>query len=83
MGTAWPKPRFIPLEFGVLDELTGLTWHTRAIVGRENGTWNEALAAVSSYSVETRLPWRMPTINELESLVDEDRANRYIILLES
>lgn len=75
MGVPWPKPRFITLEFGVLDVLTGLTWHTRAICGRENDTWSGALAAVSSYAQETKLPWRMPTINELESLVDASAHN--------
>jgi hypothetical protein len=70
MGVPWPKPRFQPSEIGVLDALTGLTWNTRATVGQKTGSWNEALAAVGSYAKESNLPWRMPTINELESLVD-------------
>lgn len=70
MGDAWPKPRFMPLALGVLDLLTGLTWNTQAALGRKTTTWNEALVAVGSYAEETKLPWRMPTINELESLVD-------------
>ena len=70
MGTPWPRPRFQPLKIGVLDVLTGLIWNTRANVGRKAATWKEALAAVNSYARKTNLPWRMPNINELESLVD-------------
>jgi hypothetical protein len=70
MGVPWPEPRFQLSETGVLDSLTGLTWNTEANIGRAAGTWNEALAAVDSYAIESNLPWRMPTINELESLVD-------------
>lgn len=70
MGVPWPKPRFQLSEIGVVDALTGLTWNTKANIGRKVGTWNEALAAVDSYAIESNWPWRMPTINELESLVD-------------
>ena len=70
LGVAWPRPRFLPAEFGVLDVLTGLTWHPRAIFGRKATTWNEALSAIQAYAGKSNIPWRMPTINELESLVD-------------
>jgi hypothetical protein len=70
LGCPWPVPRFIPGWSGVLDRLTGLTWHTRAGLGGQTATWSEALATVGSYAQETGLPWRMPNINELESLVD-------------
>jgi hypothetical protein len=70
MGAPWPRPRFIPYRLGVLDRLTGLTWHTRAVLGDKRTTWNESLATVTSFAEETSLPWRMPTINEMESLVD-------------
>lgn len=70
MGAPWPEPRFQSSGIGVLDRLTGLTWNTRASVGSKASTWNEALAAVDSYAKESKTPWRMPTINELESLVD-------------
>ena len=70
MGAAWPRPRFTPSEFGILDELTGLIWHSHASLGKHNATWTDALTTVGSYARETGLPWRLPTINELESLVD-------------
>lgn len=70
MGVCWPRPRFVPSENGVLDALTGLTWHPRAILGENTVSWSEALQTVSAYARATNLPWRMPSINELESLVD-------------
>lgn len=70
MGVPWPTPRFVETQFGVRDGLTGLTWDTKALLGRKMGSWSEALATVSTHADETGLPWRMPTINELESLVD-------------
>lgn len=75
MGTPWPRPRYVPCRLGLLDRLTGLTWHSRASLGGETATWSEALATVCSFAEETGLPWRMPTINELESLVDASAHN--------
>ena len=55
------------------DQLTGLSWMRRASLTREPVNWNEALAAVAelkrSDSGEA-VQWRLPNINELESLVD-------------
>ncbi len=70
MGVPWPKPRFLSSEIGVLDALTGLTWHPRAIYGGQRASWSAALKTVCAYAKETNMPWRMPSINELESLVD-------------
>ncbi len=33
-------------------------------------TWGEALAAAAALARQSGQPWRLPTINELESLVD-------------
>ncbi|MGB3225408.1 MAG: DUF1566 domain-containing protein [Desulforhopalus sp.] len=70
LGVRWPKPRFIQAKLGVVDRLTGLTWHAKALVGKPADSWNQALDTVRSYAEQTGLPWRMPSINELESLVD-------------
>lgn len=70
MGIPWPKPRFLRSNFGHVDALTGLTWHPKAILGRTVTTWADALFAVKAHAKKSSLPWRMPTINELESLVD-------------
>jgi len=70
MGVPWPKPRFISLDAGILDRLTGLTWHTGTKLFGQAVNWSGALANVSTYAQKTGQPWRLPTINELESLVD-------------
>lgn len=70
MGGDWPAPRFVEGAEGVLDRLTGLTWQRSARLGNADLSWQQALTAVTEYAEETGLPWRMPTVNELESLVD-------------
>lgn len=70
MGVAWPTPRFIAGEKCVVDRLTGLNWLNPARLGESAVSWPQALATVAEYADATGLPWRMPTINELESLVD-------------
>ena len=70
MGVSWPTPRFTAEESGVLDNLTGLVWYNPAMYERKTLSWQEALASVRALAEQTNLPWRMPNINELESLVD-------------
>ena len=70
MGVSWPTPRFTAEESGVLDNLTGLVWYNPAMHERKTLSWQEALASVRDLAEQTNLPWRMPNINELESLVD-------------
>jgi hypothetical protein len=68
-GSRWPQPRFEVSGSGVIDRLTGLCWQNTAdLVGKEM-SWIEALGAVN----ELDDPWRLPNINELESLVDCSR----------
>lgn len=59
---------------GTLDRLTGLIWHPQGSVGGLVN-WDEALACVQALNneLQTRQNWRLPNINELESLVDADR----------
>lgn len=70
MGAPWPEPRLVSTQMGVLDRLTGLIWHTRTNLGGQAVNWSRALAVVNAYARKTQQPWRLPTINELESLVD-------------
>ena len=73
LGAPWPEPRFEPKGRIVLDRLTGLYWPTSANLSGSPGNWEQALLQVrelnrTSYGgLDT---WRVPTINELESLVD-------------
>ena len=70
-GAAWPEPRFEIHTAGVLDRLTGLLWRRSANLTPQPATWREALAAVAAlnHPGEGNI-WRLPTINELEVLVD-------------
>jgi hypothetical protein len=70
-GAAWPEPRFEILHTGVLDHLTGLLWRCSANLTPQPVVWREALAALAKLNQESESnAWRLPTINELESLVD-------------
>jgi hypothetical protein len=74
-GAPWPEPRFTVTGEVVRDRLTGLAWARRADPGGEPVAWQEALDRVSAWNDEhgtAQLAWRLPTINELASLVDCD-----------
>ncbi len=67
-GLSWPEPRFASQSATAIDHLTGLRWRRAAdLVGPVS--WEEALAAVAALN-RGRSRWRLPNINELESLVD-------------
>jgi hypothetical protein len=65
-GKAWPQPRFEISGSTVIDHLTGLRWQKTADLVGKKVSWSDALAAVN----ELNSTWRLPNINELESLVD-------------
>jgi hypothetical protein len=70
-GAPWPEPRFEILHAGVLDRLTRLLWRRSANLTPQPVAWREALAAVAELNHEgAGSAWRLPTINELEALVD-------------
>jgi len=68
-GRPWPVPRFERAGQAVLDRLTGLSWLDAALPAEGEATWREALEAAARMK-----GWRLPTIWELESLVDASRA---------
>jgi hypothetical protein len=77
-GVAWPNPRFTDQGDGtVTDNLTGLVWLKNADCAGEK-TWDTAMtwaAALTSGSCglsdgSTAGQWRLPTREELNSLVD-------------
>lgn len=73
MGVTWPEPRFTPHpddENAVLDRLTGLLWRVNAHECGRLTTWKEALDVATQAGDSPAGPWRLPNINELESLVD-------------
>jgi len=70
-GYCWPSPRFEISQDEVIDRLTGLCWRRTAdLCGPVS--WAQALATVAQLNEQPGAPrgWRLPNINELESLVD-------------
>ncbi|EFK08572.1 conserved hypothetical protein [delta proteobacterium NaphS2] len=71
-GMPWPEPRFMKAENGVIDRLTNLCWQGSADLTGSPCTWEAAFGAVRHLNRpdgDSDL-WRLPNINELESLVD-------------
>jgi hypothetical protein len=82
-GVAWPGTRFTDNANGtVTDHLTGLIWLKNAACFAPT-TWSAALTAANQLASgacglsdgSTAGQWRMPNVNELESLVDVSQAN--------
>ena len=70
-GAVWPEPRFHVESETIYDHLTRLCWMRRADLTGEPATWSEALSAVDHLNdKQSGRRWRLPGINELESLVD-------------
>ncbi|WP_241667430.1 DUF1566 domain-containing protein [Pseudodesulfovibrio senegalensis] len=73
-GAPWPEPRFTTREFGIVDRLTRLVWHASAdLAGPAH--WQDALNAVQKLNRDSDIVWRLPDINELESLVDASQSS--------
>lgn len=82
-GVPWPSPRFTDNTDGtVTDRLTGLVWLKDATCIGKKG-WGDALAASNSLAAgacglsdgSKAGTWRLPNINELNSLVNVGRWN--------
>lgn len=81
-GTAWPTARFVDNADGTVgDRLTGLVWlKDSGCLG--SADWNAALAAAAQLAAgrcgladgSRAGDWRVPNVNELESLVDSSQA---------
>jgi hypothetical protein len=77
-GTAWPSQRFTVSGNCVTDNLTGLVWAKDGnLAGTQ--TWQGALDWVAAMNSGDGLcgqhDWRLPNLNELESLVNTEQAN--------
>ncbi len=83
-GVDWPTTRFTNLDGTtpattvtddcVIDQLTGLTW-TRAANLSTSKKWGPALAYPGTISTCGYTDWRLPNVNELESLIHYDAPN--------
>ena len=78
-GVAWPDPRFIDNFDGtVTDSLTGLEWTKNANPVCSLTGWSQALAYIKRLNRQNYLghdDWRLPNVNELESLVDAGQSD--------
>lgn len=75
IGVAWPSPRFTVDGSGlcVTDNLTGLMWaRTPDSTLR---AWTTAMTYANDLSLCGYNDWRLPNINELESLINAEQAN--------
>ena len=74
-GVAWPSPRFTVSTDGycVTDNLTGLMWvRSPDSVTR---TWQQALDYANGLSLCGYTDWRLPNVNELESMVNAEQPD--------
>jgi len=71
-GVAWPNPRFSAgtgaTAACVTDNLTGLMWVRAPSV--TPATWTAALSSANGLTLCGFSDWRLPNVNELESLVN-------------
>ncbi|MEA1934028.1 MAG: DUF1566 domain-containing protein [Thermodesulfobacteriota bacterium] len=59
----------------VLDKETGLTWAKDANIVAATKTWQNAMSYCRNLSIADRKGWRLPTVEELASLVDTTQDN--------
>jgi hypothetical protein len=73
-GVPWPLPRFSEQSECIHDRLTGLLWPRHADLTGNLVSWQQAFESVVQWRADTgkkeKILWRLPTINELASLVD-------------
>ncbi len=86
MGIAWPSPRFTANGDATLtDNLTTLIWSPDGSTPTDGGlctggatTWQGALNYVACLNTNNYLghsDWRLPNVNELESIVNDGQSN--------
>jgi uncharacterized repeat protein (TIGR01451 family) len=75
-GVAWPEPRFTDNGDNTMtDNLTGLIWTKNANLPGGTTGWQQALDYANNLTLAGYSDWRLPNVNELESLVNGAEAN--------
>jgi hypothetical protein len=59
----------------VLDKETGLVWAKNANMAQETKTWQYAINYCRNLNIGGRIGWRLPTVEELSSLVDKSQTD--------
>ena len=57
------------------DNITGLQWQDSEEAKTVSKTWEDAKSYCSSFSLEGKSDWRLPTRKELKSIVDYGKSN--------
>ena len=78
-GVPWPTPRFT-VGTGVeadcvIDNLTGLIWTRNANLPGTYKTWYQAMDYANNLTLCGYSDWRLPNVNELESLTNAGQSN--------
>jgi hypothetical protein len=81
-GVNWPNPRFTAGTGAeadcVIDNLTGLMWPKNGnLTGSTSNTWNDAINYANNLTLCGHSDWRLPNVNELESLINANESNTY------
>jgi len=74
-GVEWPSPRFTVSGKVVTDNLTGLMWTKNGNLPNGAMTWDQAIDYCNNLTLGGYSDWRLPNVNELESLINADEAN--------
>jgi hypothetical protein len=83
-GVAWPEPRFSVYNYcSIVDNLTGLMWAVNPTALASNPTfWAQAVIyPVSIQNLCGFADWRLPNINELQSLVNAEQPDNWAWLI--
>lgn len=74
-GAAWPNPRFAAEGDCVTDNMTGLMWVRNGNLSNGKKNWVEALDYAGKLNLCGYTDWRLPNVNELETLVDAEQPD--------
>jgi len=78
LGSPWPDPRFAVTDDVAQDRLTNLIWLKRADLTGEPVAWQQGIEILAEWSRnrgDKNICWRLPTMNELASIVDSDACS--------
>jgi hypothetical protein len=81
-GAVWPDPRFTVGGDCITDNLTGLMWQKNADLAAGKKNWFEALDYAGKLNLCGFTDWRLPNVNELETLVNAEQPNTALWLNE-